>query len=197
MDITQVGSAIEAMLFASGEPVSAERLAESLETDKPTVQKIISLLMEKLDSDAFGITIVKLDNSYQMVTKKKYAKFIRTILETRRNLPLSNASMETLSIIAYNQPVTRGYIEKVRGVDSSGTVSLLESKGLIEERGRLDIPGRPIVYGTTLNFLRCFGLKSIKDLPSIKGESDPVKEAEINQNLKDERAEPQKTAVEN
>lgn len=196
MDITQVGSAIEAMLFASGEPVSAERLAESLETDKHTVQKIISLLMEKMDSDSFGITIVKLDNTYQMVTKKKYAKYVRNVLETRRNLPLSNASMETLSIIAYNQPVTRGYIEKVRGVDSSGTVSLLEAKGLIEERGRLDIPGRPIVYGTTLNFLRCFGLKSIKDLPSIKGESDPVKEAEINQTLKEKIAEPQKTEVE-
>lgn len=197
MDITQVGAAIEAMLFASGEPVSAERLAESLETDKPTVQKIISLLMEKMDSDAFGITIIKIDNCYQMITKKKYAKYIRSVLETRRNLPLSNASMESLSIIAYNQPVTRGYIEKVRGVDSSGTVSLLESKGLIEERGRLDIPGRPIVYGTTLNFLRCFGLKSIKDLPSIKGESDPVKEAEINQSLKDERTESQNTDASN
>lgn len=189
MDITEVGAAIEAMLFASGEPVSAERLAEVLETDKPTIQKIISLLIEKFEDKSYGITIVKLENSYQMVTKKKFAHNIKDILETRRNLPLSNASMETLAIVAYNQPVTKGYIEQVRGVDSSGTVSLLDSKGLIEERGRLDVPGRPILYGTTLNFLRCFGLKSINELPSIKDSNDPVKEAETNKKIIEQQKE--------
>lgn len=183
MDITEVGAAVEAMLFASGEPVSVDRLAQALETEKSTVQKIISILIEKWDKPSFGIEIIKVENSYQMVSKREYSKYIKFILETKRNIPLSNAAMETLAIVAYNQPVTRSYIEKVRGVDSSGIVSLLDSKGLIEERGRLDVPGRPISYGTTLNFLRCFGLKSINDLPPIETENDPAREAEKNEKI--------------
>lgn len=183
MDIKEVGAAVEAMLFASGEPVSVERLAQALETEKSTIQNIISILMEKWDNPSFGIEIIKIENSYQMITKREHSKYVKFILDTKRNIPLSNAAMETLAIIAYNQPVTKSYIEKVRGVDSSGIVSLLDSKGLIEERARLDVPGRPISYGTTLNFLRCFGLRSINDLPPIETNSDPAKEAEKNEKI--------------
>jgi segregation and condensation protein B len=174
MDITQVEAAIEAVLFASGEPVPADRLAQALETDKLTVQKILSLMMEKREAGGFGVSIIKIDDCYQMATKPEYAQYIRNAMEMRRNMPLSNAAMETLAIIAYNQPVTKGYIEQVRGVDSGGIVSMLDSKGLVEERGRLDVPGRPILYGTTLNFLRCFGLKTINDLPPVKDEDNPA-----------------------
>ena len=168
MNIKSTKAAIEAVLFASGEPVPVERLAQALETDKPTVQKILTMMMEEREAEDFGVEIIRADDCYQMATKSGYASQIRQIQEIRRNQPLSPASMETLAIIAYNQPVTKGYIEQVRGVDSSGIVSSLEAKGLIEERGRLDAAGRPILYGTTLNFLRCFALKSLNDLPSIE-----------------------------
>lgn len=174
MDISRVEAAIEAVLFSSGEPVSLDRLAQTLETDKHTIQKILSLMMEKREDEKFGVEIIKLEDSYQMVTKPQYSQYIRKAMDIKRNIPLSNAAMETLAIIAYNQPVTKGYIEQVRGVDSSSIVSALDAKGLIEERGRLDVPGRPILYGTTLNFLRCFGLKSINDLPPIKDEDNPA-----------------------
>lgn len=183
MDISQVEAAIEAVLFTSGEPVSADRLAQTLETDKHTIQKILSLMMEKREDACFGVEIIKLDDSYQMVTKSEYSQYIHKAMDIKRNIPLSNAAMETLAIIAYNQPVTKGYIEQVRGVDSSGIVSSLDAKGLIEERGRLDVPGRPILYGTTLNFLRCFGLKSINDLPPIKDEDNPAEAVNITNDI--------------
>ncbi len=172
MDISHVEAAIEAVLFASGEPVPVDRLAQAIETDKTTVQKIISLMIEKREAKGFGVSIIKIDDCYQMATKPEFAQNIRSAMDIRRNMPLSPAAMETLSIIAYNQPVTRGYIEQVRGVDSGGIVSTLETKGLVEERGRLDVPGRPILYGTTLNFLRSFGLKTLNDLPKIKDEDE-------------------------
>ncbi|CDZ24115.1 hypothetical protein CCDG5_0998 [[Clostridium] cellulosi] len=174
MDIKQVKAAIEAVLFASGEPISLDRLAQALETDKNTVQKILSIMMEEREGKEYGVSIVKLDDSYQLATKPEYSHYIRNAVNQRRNMPLSQAAMETLAIVAYNQPVTKGYIEQVRGVDSSRIVSSLVEKGLIEERGRLDVPGRPILYGTTLNFLRCFGLKSLNDLPRIDVDEEPA-----------------------
>lgn len=167
MDIKSIKAAIEAVLFASGEPVPVERLVQALEIDRTTVQKILTLMMEEREAEGFGVEIIRTDDSYQMTTKSDYAQYVRSVLDIRRNLPLSPAAMETLAIIAYRQPVTKGYIEQVRGVDSGGIVSSLESKGLVEERGRLDAAGRPILYGTTLNFLRCFGLKTLNDLPLI------------------------------
>jgi segregation and condensation protein B len=167
LDIKSIKAAIEAVLFASGEPVPIERLAQALETDKATVQKILALMMEERDAESFGVEIIRVDDCYQMATKSSLAQYIRFVLDIRRNLPLTPAAMETLAIIAYRQPVTKGYIEQVRGVDSGGIVSSLETKGLVEERGRLDAAGRPILYGTTLNFLRCFGLKTLNDLPQI------------------------------
>lgn len=173
MELKHLEAAIEAVLFASGEPVPADRLAQALETDRATVQKLLSLMMEKREAENFGVEIIRVDDCYQMATKLDYAGPIHRAMDIRRNLPLTPAAMETLAIIAYNQPVTKGYIEKVRGVDSGGTVSSLEAKGLIEERGRLDVPGRPILYGTTLNFLRCFNLKTLNDLPKVEAVDGP------------------------
>ncbi|HEX2938309.1 MAG TPA: SMC-Scp complex subunit ScpB [Ruminiclostridium sp.] len=177
MEIKHVKAAIEAVLFASGEPIQIDRLAQTLETDKNTVQKIISIMTEEREAEEFGTNIIKIDDCYQLITKPEYSHNIRNAIDQKRNMPLSPAAMETLAIIAYNQPVTRGYIEQVRGVDSGGIVSSLESKGLVEERGRLDVPGRPILYGTTLNFLRCFGLKTLNDLPRVDVVDEPVLQA--------------------
>jgi segregation and condensation protein B len=179
MNISHVEAAIEAILFSSGDPVPIDRLAETLDIDKQTVQKILTLMIEKREAENFGVKIIKINDCCQMVTKPEFAPQIRRIMDIKRNIPLSNAAMETLAIIAYNQPVTKGYIEQVRGVDSGGVVSSLVSKQLVEERGRLDVPGRPILYGTTLNFLRCFGLKSINDLPEIK-DTESINEAPEN-----------------
>lgn len=167
MNIKQLKGAIEAVLFASGDPVSLDRLSQALEIDKDTIQKLVSIMMEEREAENSGISIIKIDDSYQMATKPQYSRYIKKLLDQRRNIPLSQAAMETLAIIAYNQPVTKGYIEQVRGVDSGGVVSSLVEKGLVEERGRLDVPGRPILYGTTLNFLRCFGLRTLNDLPRV------------------------------
>lgn len=175
MNIQQIEAAIEAILFASGNAVSQERIAAAAGVDTETVRKILNSMTEKRNAENSGLKIIRLSGSYQMVTKEEYAVQIRAALDMHRNAPLSAAAMETLAIIAYNQPVTRGYIERVRGVDSSGIVSSLEAKELIEERGRLDVPGRPILYGTTLNFLRCFGLKSINELPKVEG-MEPTEE---------------------
>ncbi len=167
MNINQMEAAIEAVLFASGEPIPADRLAQVLETDKATLQKIVSIMSDKREALPYGVRIINVNDAYQMATKPEFSSYIRSALEMRRNVPLSPAAMETLAIIAYNQPVTKGYIEQVRGVDSGGIVTTLESKKLVEERGRLDVPGRPILFGTTLDFLRCFGLKSLTELPKV------------------------------
>lgn len=157
--------AIEAILFASGDSVSAERIATALELTKKEAEKLLDELMAEYKSAQRGITIIKLDNSYQMVSVKEYAKEIRTVMDLRRNTPLSQAALEVLAVIAYNQPVTKAFVEQVRGVDCSGVIGSLTTKDLIEEKGRLELPGRPLVYGTTENFLRCFSLSSLDDLP--------------------------------
>ena len=128
---------------------------------------MIRLLNERYDDHGSGIIIKKLDSSYQMCTREEYASQIREALETKKNVPLSNAAMEVLTIIAYNQPVSKGFVENVRGVDSSSVVNNLVEKGLIEEAGRLDVPGKPVVYRTTSIFLRSFGLTSLAELPPL------------------------------
>ena len=167
MEIKEKLGAIEAVLFASGEPVELYRLAESVAVDAGTLPSLIRLLNERYEDYGSGITIKKLEISYQMCSREEYAPQIRQVLETKRNVPLSNAAMESLTIIAYNQPVTKGFVENVRGVDSSSVVNNLVEKGLIEEAGRLDVPGKPVVYRTTAVFLRSFGLASLADLPPL------------------------------
>ncbi len=167
MEIKEKLGAIEAVLFASGEPVELYRLAEAVAVDVGTLPSLIRLINERYADYNSGIIIKKLDSSYQMCSREEYAPQIRQVLETKRNVPLSNAAMEVLTIIAYNQPVSKGFVENVRGVDSSSVVNNLAEKGLIEEAGRLDVPGKPVVYRTTPVFLRSFGLASLAELPPL------------------------------
>ena len=167
MEIKEKIGVIEAILFASGEPMEIYRLSQATGIDPGGLPPLIRILNERYDDNGSGITIKKLESSYQMCTREKFAPQIRAALETKRSAPLSNAAMEVLTIIAYNQPVTKGFVESVRGVDSAAVVNSLVEKGLLEEAGRLDVPGRPVAFRTTANFLRCFGLTSLDDLPPL------------------------------
>ena len=160
-------AAIEAILFASGEPLEITRIAEALELDVETVRGYIFEIGASLDSRGSGLCLLRLGDKYQLCSRTEYAPLIRAVLDIKKNIPLSNAALEVLAVVAYNQPVTKAYVEQVRGVDCSGVVNTLCQKGLLEERGRLDLPGRPLLYGTTPNFLRCFCLTTLADLPEL------------------------------
>ena len=178
MEIKDRLGAIEAILFASGEPIEIYRLSEASGVDAGTLPSMIRLLNERYEDCGSGLCIKKLDSSFQMCTREEYAPQVRAALETKRTAPLSNAAMEALTIIAYNQPVSKGFVENVRGIDSSSVINNLVEKGLVEEAGRLDVPGKPIVYRTTAVFLRSFGLSSVADLPPLPGQGDLVLETE-------------------
>ena len=172
MNIKEMVAACEAVLFASGEPVSLMRICEIFEVDEEAAEGVMNMLSDRLVNSDSGIKLVKLDKVYQLCTREEYVEYIRKTLDLRRKTPLSQAAFEVLAVIAYNQPVTKAYVEQVRGVDCSGVVSTLVEKGLLEEKGRLELPGRPLLYGTTDNFLRCFSLKSLGDLPEIPTDED-------------------------
>ena len=159
--------AVEAILFASGEPVEEKRISEAAVLDKGSIAGIVKTLNNRYDDNGSALKIVRLGTSYQMCTREEYAEYIRSAIEYKKQIPLSNAAMEALTVIAYNQPVTKGFVENVRGIDSSSVINSLVEKGLLEESGRLDVPGRPVAYKTTENFLRCFGLSSLDDLPPL------------------------------
>lgn len=173
MTFKELRAAAEAVLFASGEPIEAEKLAEALEISVEDVEKLILSIIDELNDRNSGICIIKLDDKYQMCTRLELAKYVRNALEIKKNTPLSQAAFEVLAIVAYNQPVTKSFIEQVRGVDCSGPIANLVQKSLIEEKGRLDLPGRPLLYGTTDGFLRCFCISSLSELPPL-----PEKETE-------------------
>ncbi len=173
MEIKQYQAAMEAVLFASGEPVASGRLAEVLELDEETAVRLAEDLMQDINTRGGGLRMLRLDDRYQLCTNADYAGYVRKALEIRRNTPLSQAAMEVLAIVAYNQPVTRAFIDQVRGVDCGAVVQGLVQKSLIEEKGRLELPGRPLLYGTTADFLRSFGLNSLEGLPPL-----PQKEEE-------------------
>ncbi len=160
-------SKLEAMLFAAGDPVEGSKLAEVLDIDLETVNRMLGYLAAMYDERESGLMLIKVENKYQLCTRESYSEEVRKLLEIKKNTPLSNAAFEVLAIVAYNKTVTRAFIEQVRGVDCSGPVSSLVQKGLIEEKGRLDLPGRPLIYGTTDRFLRCFSLNSLDDLPDL------------------------------
>lgn len=160
-------SAVEAIIFACGTPVEGERIAQALEISKGKANELCAELMKEYAERKSGIRIVRLGESWQMCSVEGFADCIRTVLDLRRNTPLSQAAAEVLAVIAYNQPVTKAFIEQVRGVDCSGVVASLTSRGLIEEKGRLELPGRPLVYGTTDHFLRCFNISSLEELPPL------------------------------
>lgn len=167
MSPEKIRSAIEAILFAGGTSVELHRIAEALEISEKEAEKQMELLIQEYQKAEKGITIIRLDKNFQMVSKKEFAPYIRTVMDLRRNTPLSQAALEVLSVVAYNQPVTKSFVEQVRGVDCSGVIGSLCTKGLIEEKGRLELPGRPLLYGTTEHFLRCFGISSLEELPAL------------------------------
>jgi segregation and condensation protein B len=177
---SELQAAAEAIIFAAGDPLEIERIAQALEIDVEYTQIILQNLANELDERGSGLVLLKLGNKYQLCTRTEYAEKIKTVLDLKRNTPLSPASFEVLAVIAYNQPVTKSYIEQVRGVDCSGVISTLCQKGLIEEKGRLDLPGRPLLYGTTPEFLKCFCISSLSELPELPGKDElPKKEFEI------------------
>ena len=182
MAVENISAAIEAILFASGDSVERSRIAQALEITEKKVDEHISALIDDYNNAQRGITIIKLDSAYQMVSAKAYAPEIRTVMDLRRNTPLSQAALEVLAVVAYNQPVTKAFVEQVRGVDCSGVIGSLTAKGLVEEKGRLELPGRPLLYGTTENFLRCFSISSLEELPPLpeNDEEDKIEGSEEN-----------------
>ncbi len=178
---TDLCSAVEAVLFSSGEPVSIDRLSEVFEISFDEVVEIMQSLEKRLENT--GIELIRLENTYQLSSRSEYGEYIRKVADMRRKTPLSNAGMEVLSVVAYNQPVTKAFIEQVRGVDCSSTVTTLVEKGLLEEKGRLELPGRPLLYGTTKNFLRCFGISDISELPPLPHNEDGVEQPDLGEQL--------------
>ena len=169
MSDVQIEAKLEAMLFASGESVPVKRLAEVLEISETKTFSYLEELRQKYEKDkSSGIRLVLLEDSYQLCTKREYYECIRTLTEKKRKASLTNAGLEVLSIVAYNQPITRSSIEFIRGVNSDGPLNNLISAGLVEEMGRRDAPGRPILFGTSEEFLRCFNLSSISELPDVE-----------------------------
>ena len=168
MEQSEMQRIIEAILFASGERVEISRLAAALEVDEKDIETAVSALMDELSFNRRGIRILRLDNGYQMVSSGEMADYVTKALETRKPPRLSSSQLETLTIIAYYQPATKAMLEQIRGVDSSYSVAALMNKKLIEEAGRLNVPGRPILYKTTPDFLRTFGISSLDELPEIE-----------------------------
>lgn len=167
MNKDKIPYAIEGILFAAGEPVKTAKLAAVLEISIDAVEEAVRILKYDYDTQERGFMIIDIDEGYQICSRPEYYNYIQVILGEQRRQALSNAAMEALAIIAYRQPITRAQIEYIRGVNSDSAVNRLSERGLIEEAGRLDAPGRPVLYKTTQNFLRCFGLSTPKDLPEL------------------------------
>ena len=168
MELTELQRAIEAILFAAGERVETTRLSTTLEVDTKEIIAAADALADDYAFQRCGIRILRLDKGYQMVSSGEMADYVTKALETRKPPKLSGAQLESLTIIAYYQPATKAMVEQIRGVDSSYSVAALLNKKLIEEAGRLNVPGRPIQYRTTPDFLRTFGLSSLEELPPIE-----------------------------
>ncbi len=174
---------LEAILFAVGEPTELTKISQAINVDLILLEEAVIKLKNKYNSEDSGICLLKLDDKYQLCSKTEFADSIRSVIEAKKNTPLSSAALEVLAIVAYNQPVTKSFIEQIRGVDCSAVISNLCQKSLIEEKGRMDLPGRPLIYGTTPEFLRCFCISSLDELP-------PLPENKINvENLENLAAE--------
>ncbi len=171
-EMNRLQNAVEAVVFASGEPVEVQKIAQAFAMNENDIREILDRLVVIYEERKCGIVLKKLGESYQFLSRPEYVEDIRKVLDVRRNQPLSQAAFEVLAIIAYNQPVTKSFIEQVRGVDCSGVVGTLCQRDLIEECGRLDLPGRPLLYCTTTNFLRCFCLSSLEDLPELPEDNE-------------------------
>lgn len=167
MDMKEIESAVEAIVFASGEPVQVDRICQALEVDRPTVERVLQKLMDYYAFERRGIRLLRIEDSWQMCSAPDYADTIRRAFEIRKPARLSQPALEVLTIIAYYQPTTRAYVDQIRGVDSAYTIGLLQERKLIEECGRLQVPGRPHLYRTTKQFLRAFHLSSLDELPEM------------------------------
>lgn len=191
----ELQAAAEAVLFSVGEPLELSRLAETLEIEEESAAQVLMNLSASLDERNSGVCLLKLGTKYQLASRTKFAPQIRSILEIKRNAPLSQAAFEVLAVIAYNQPVTKSFVEQVRGVDCSGVIATLCQKRLVEEKGRLDLPGRPLLYGTTPDFLRAFSVSSLEELPELpnhdaeKSIEAVLEEADAAQEASEEEAE--------
>lgn len=179
MNLKKMESMLEAVLFAAGEPCPIDRLSLALEIDELVLTQVLENLKAKYEENESGLRLLKLGTQYQLCTAIEYADEIRKVLEVKKNAPLSQAAFEVLAIIAYNQPVTKAFVEQIRGVDCSGVIATLCQKKLIEEKGRLELPGRPLIYATTPDFMRCFGISELSELPKI-----PEKDENSNKNEK-------------
>ena len=169
---------ILAILFAGGDAVELSRVAQAVGADEETVERLLPGLRGELDDAGMPFELLRLGDRLQLATRAEFAPVIREALELRRNIPLTQAALEVLAVIAYNQPVTKSFIEQIRGVESSWVGNALVAKELVQEMGRLEIPGRPISYGTTEHFLRCFGMKSIETLPKLPQSTQNAQEGE-------------------
>ncbi len=167
LEMKEIESAIEAILFASGEPIHVDRICVALEMDRPTVEQVLQRLMDYYAYERRGLRLLRIEDSWQLYSSPDYADAVRKAFEIRKPAKLSQPALEVLTIIAYYQPTTRAYVDQIRGVDSSYTMGLLQERSLIEECGRLQVPGRPHLYRTTKQFLRAFHLTSLEDLPEM------------------------------
>ena len=183
VEITKLESAIEAILFTMGESVELSKIAYAIGHDEKTTEKIIHQMMDKYESEERGVRIIELDGAFQMCTKKEMYDYLIRIAKQPKRHVLTDVLLETLSIIAYKQPVTKLEIEKIRGVKSDHAVNKLVEYNLVEEKGRLDAPGRPLLFGTSEEFLRRFGIQSTQELPNLNTEQIETFKAEAEEEI--------------
>jgi segregation and condensation protein B len=189
MTLTEGIAAIEAVMFAYGDPITIEKLSEASGVDTETCAKLVDRLEQQYNVRESGLRILRINNGFQIAARTEFADNIKKALETKKQQPLSQAAMETLAIVAYNQPVTNAFVEQVRGIDSSSVMRNLVERDLLEEAGRLDLPGRPISYRTTDTFLRCFGLTRIEELPPLPDQEGQLDFDELEEMAKEKELE--------
>lgn len=188
MEEAEIKRAIEAILFAAGDPVGVDRMALAIGAGRDQIEENLKALMDAYSFERRGMRIIRLEDAYQMVSAQELSEVITRALETRKPPKLSASALETLTVIAYYQPTTKAFVEQIRGVDSSYTISALLNKKLIEEQGRLSVPGRPILYGTTPDFLRTFGIASLDDLPEVDLPKAQTQQLEMQLSIEDQQA---------
>lgn len=188
MEEAEIKRAIEAILFAAGDPVGVDRMAIAIGAGRDQIEENLKALMDAYSFERRGMRIIRLEDAYQMVSAQELSEVISRALETRKPPKLSASALETLTVIAYYQPTTKAFVEQIRGVDSSYTISALLNKKLIEEQGRLSVPGRPILYGTTPDFLRTFGIATLDDLPEVDLPKAQTQQLEMQLSIEDQQA---------
>ena len=178
MEIREIQAAIEAVLFAAGDAIELERLADIVDVDKKSLREILKKMMDEYNYERRGIHIIRMEDSYQLCTRGEFSEYVSRLAEPPKMMNLSNAALEVLAIVAYKQPVTKSSIEHIRGVNCDYIVNRLIERNFIEEKGRLDAPGRPILFGTTQHILRIFGISELEDLPDFDSLGQTAEEGE-------------------